>query len=142
MELTYGIEGTYIDDGTGIRWEGPIENELPACKAIATANLLDSFDNELTYYGTHTTTEGWIVDARRQDLDNLRNLCAYLINTNVTTATVRMHDNSFVEMSITRLAALCTELQGKGIALYQKKWQKLADIEAATTIEAVKAITW
>lgn len=136
--------GFYQDNGNGdgAFWNGPAENELPYCKLMKKDEIINLFNNELTTSGTFTTTEGWVVDARRHDLDNLTNLHKFLANSNATQASVRIHDNSMVTMSLTRLEQLCFELTGFGLSLYQKKWQKLSEVESATDVLSVKSIVW
>ena len=82
------------------------------------------------------------MNARRQDLDNLKNLHEFLTLQGASTVSVRMADNTIVEMSMERLGQLCVELQGLGLSQYQKKWQKLALVDAAVSVEEVKAIIW
>lgn len=74
----FGIEGHYQDDGNGIFWVGPIENEILFAKLAKKHEIKTRFEDELISAGVFTTTEGWVVNARRQDLDNLKNLHEFM----------------------------------------------------------------
>ena len=138
----FGIEGHYQDDGNGIFWVGPIENEILFAKLAKKHEIKTRFEDELISAGVFTTTEGWVVNARRQDLDNLKNLHEFLTLQGASTVSVRMADNTMVEMSLSRLGQLCVELQGLGLSLYQKKWQKIAEVDTAVTVAEVNAVIW
>lgn len=138
----FGIEGHYQDDGNGVYWAGPSENELVVAKLAKKQEIKSLFESELNVSGIYTTTEGWVVDARRHDLDNLKNLHILMSNINATTVSVRMHDDTMVNMPLSRLDQLCLELANFGLSLYQKKWQKMAELELAASVTDVKAITW
>lgn len=118
-----------------------IEQDNPAAKTAAAARIKAAFDDEITTTGTLVITEG-IIDSRRSDLDNLKNLAAYLYGMNIPETQLRMADNSMITVTTARLEEIIAQLIGHGLELYQKKWTLITMIEVATTIAEVDAVKW
>lgn len=121
-----------------------IATNLAAAKTARKALFKSTLENLINSSNTYTTVEGWVVDARRTDLDNLKNYRDLLVSISATTATVRMHDNIPVDMGITRLQSLVSELIAAGLALYQHKWALEAQVDdpSITTVAQVNAVVW
>lgn len=133
---------SYIWDGTTlVPPPAPPEPSLAEVKEWQSQLIKQAFDAEITTTGTLTITEG-VIDSRRTDLDNLKNLAAYLYGMNATQTQLRLADNSMIVVTLTRLEEIIAELIGHGLALYQLKWVKLELIEAATTVAEVQAVVW
>ena len=92
----------------------------------------------------HEVTAGYIMDSTREDIDNLSRLRDRLLETGTTLSTVTIRDkgNQFHTVTVAELSEIVGELTDFGLGLYAKKWQLENEIETATTVEAVEAITW
>lgn len=132
----------YIWNGTTlIPPPDPPEPSLAEVKEWQSQLIKSAFDSEITTTGTLAITEG-VIDSRRTDLDNLKNLAAYLYGVGATQTQLRLADNSMIVVTLTRLEEIIAELIAHGLALYQLKWAKLELIEAATTAAEVQAVVW
>lgn len=118
-----------------------IEQDITEAKTAAIARIKAAFDDEITNTGTMVITEG-VIDSRRSDLDNLKNLSAYLYGMNIPETQLRMADNSMITVTAARLEEIVAELIGHGLIMYQSKWMLITEIESATTIAEVDAVKW
>lgn len=80
---------------------------------------------------------GFPMDARREDIDNLRNLVEVLEAIGETTAEIRDANNEFHVMTLGDIRNLRMEMTQAGLALYQAKWQAEQELDAATDWRAV-----
>jgi hypothetical protein len=87
---------------------------------------------------------GFVMDSTRDDIDNLTRLRDRLleVGTTATTVTIRDKSNEFHTVTVAELSEIVGELVDFGLGLYEKKWQREAETDAATTIEEVEAIGW
>jgi hypothetical protein len=89
------------------------------------------------------TSLGYRVDADRQDKSNVEELLDYCTRMGLPgTDQFRIHDNSFVAVSIADLQTIINEIQVFGLGLYAIKWTRELAIDAATTADQVTAIVW
>lgn len=114
---------------------------LEVYKDIQKQIVKNCFDTAIANSGTYTITEG-VIDAKRTDLDNLKNLATYVEKYSLTEIQVRMHDNTMITVTKARLDEIVQELIDYGLSLYQKKWRLTSEIDAAATKEAVQDIQW
>ena len=92
----------------------------------------------------YEVSAGFVMDSTREDLDNLTRLKERMLETGTTTTKVQIRDkaNQFHEVTVAELAEIVGDLTDFGLSLFAKKWQLETAIDAATTVEAVEAITW
>lgn len=92
----------------------------------------------------HGVVAGYVLDATRDDIDNLSRLRDRLLQTGTTSTTTTIRDkaNQFHTVTVAELSEIVGELTDFGLGLYAKKWQLENEIETATTVEAVEAINW
>ncbi len=85
---------------------------------------------------------GFPVDNRRSgdkfDRDNVESLIAL----NTDPVTFKDSNGDFHSLTLADLSILKTEMIQDGLAIYQKKWTLESQINNATTIEELEAITW
>ena len=86
-----------------------------------------------------TSSLGFKINADQCSIKNMEVLIA-LLPDDTTTTTYKIYDNSFKELNRVQLATLKTESENNGVALYQQKFAYQAKINAATTIDELKAI--
>lgn len=89
-----------------------------------------------------TTSLGLKVDCDRMDLENFQVLLESCNRKGLAGATIRLHDNTFAEVTVEDLQTIINEIQEYGLSLYQRKWAKESAIEQAATEAQIKAITW
>lgn len=87
---------------------------------------------------------GFVMDCKREDIDNLARLRDRMLETATTSDTVQIRDksNQFHTVTVGELATIVGEMVDFGLGLYNHKWQREQEIEAATSVEAVEAINW
>lgn len=146
------------DDGTGIRltyWDSafgpaPTIAELDAQMIVLYRALKKNQIKEDLYLELETGKHGYTtiglvnnfkVDSGRNDLQNLQNLKDRLVRLNATETVLRTYDNTFVLISTAELNTVIAELVDYVFMLYQRKWEVEAAIDAATSIEAIEAIS-
>jgi len=110
-------------------------------KIIKPLEIKVAFEKEFTNR-TFTSSLGFNVDNRRSgskfDKDNVKSLI------DLGADPVQFKDADGVIHSLTQaeLQTMHTEMIQDGLGLYQKKWTLEGQIEAATTIAELEAITW
>ncbi len=89
-------------------------------------------------------TGGFVMDAKREDIDNLTRLRDRMLETGTTSTTVQIRDkaNQFHTLTVAELSTVVGEMVDFGLGLYSHKWQREQDIDACATIEEVEAVTW
>jgi len=87
---------------------------------------------------TTTSSLGFEIDAHRVAKDNV----VSLIDITTTTIPFRATDNSFHNVTPSDLATMKIEIIAAAFGLYQKKWAKEAEIDAAETISAIGSVVW
>lgn len=92
-------------------------------------------------YTTLGLANNFKLDSGRNDLQNLQNLRDRLNRLNETGAAVRTYDNTFQPITIAELDVVIGELVDYVFTLYQRKWEVEAAIDAATSVEALEAIS-
>ena len=87
---------------------------------------------------------GFVMDAKREDIDNLSRLRDRLLETGTTSTTTQIRDkaNQFHIVTVGELSTIVGELVDFGLGLYERKWQMEQTIDACTTIEEVEAVVW
>lgn len=91
-----------------------------------------------------TVSSGFVMDCKRDDIDNLARLRDRMLETATTSTTVQIRDkaNQFHTVTVGELATIVGEMVDFGLGLYERKWQLEQAIDAATSVEAVEAIVW
>jgi hypothetical protein len=115
---------------------------LATAKAVQKGRLAHAFRNAPNT--GFEVSAGFVMDSTREDIDNLSRLRDRLMETGTTSTEVTICDkaNQFHSVTIADLSEIVGELTDFGLGLYGKKWQLETEIETATTVEAVEAITW
>jgi len=110
-------------------------------RKIKAVEIVKSFNKEFINRA-FTSSLGFLVDNRRSgskfDKDNVKSLI------DLGADPVQFKDADGVIHSLTQaeLQTLHTEMIQDGLGLYQKKWTLEGQVEAATTIAELEAITW
>lgn len=104
--------------------------------------LMETFDltglNKIMHF---TSSLGFRCNGDRRTLENIRGLHDMLQN-DESTVPYRDYDNQSHELTKPQLAVLMQELQQNGLNLYTQKWTKQAEVEAAKTLEQLRAISF
>ena len=92
----------------------------------------------------YIVSSGFKMDCNRDDIDNLSLLLKRTIDSGdtTTTANIRDFDNQFHQVTIGELSDIINELVDYGLYLFNHKWEKEVEIEAAQTVEEVNDIVW
>jgi hypothetical protein len=92
----------------------------------------------------YIVSSGFKMDCNRDDIDNLSLLLKRMIDSGdtTTTANIRDFDNQFHQVTIGELSDIINELVDYGLYLFNHKWEKEVEIEAAQTVEEVNDIVW
>ena len=86
-----------------------------------------------------TSSLGFKVNADQCSIKNMEVLIT-LLPDDTTTTTYKIYDNSFKELNRVQLATLKNECEDNGLKLYEQRFAYQAKINAATTIDELKAI--
>ena len=124
-EATLTLEGRKIDKNEYIK--------------TAFTNTLSS--DTITYTTTGLTTN-ITINAREKDISNAKELRDKMIEQSIPELTFRCFDNSFVQLTLSDVTIVISELRDYGFSLYQKKWTLEAAVAAASTREELDLITW
>lgn len=91
-----------------------------------------------------TVSGGFVMDCKREDIDNLSRLRDRMLETATTSGTVQIRDknNQFHTVTVGELATIVGEMVDFGLGLYERKWQLEQAIDACGTIEDVEAVVW
>lgn len=91
-----------------------------------------------------SVSQGFIMDSKREDIDNLARLRDRMLETATTSDTVQIRDkhNQFHSVTVGELATIVGEMVDFGLGLYERKWQLEQEIDAAATVADVEAIVW
>lgn len=121
-------------------------NNLEMAKAAQVITITSAFDKEIESGHFMSTTLGIEVDCRRSSTKNDKQNVEGLISniSRNSKSTVDYVGYSEIKTGVTKaqLEVLVAEMEDHVLALYEKKWIKQSEIQLATTIEQVKAITW
>lgn len=115
---------------------------LATAKAVQKGRIRAAFDRA-PEAGCNVSL-GFVMDSRREDIDNLVRLRDRMLETGTTSTTVQIRDkdNQFHTVTVSELATIVGELVDFGLGLYNRKWQAEQSIDACTTVADVEAITW
>lgn len=146
----YKSEGFYPYSGDlkYSSWDNSAEkwvDNLDQYRSDQIAIIESAFDQQFTSGHFLSATIGIEVDLRRMneknDVQNVESLISSMTRNNVPSITYVGYTEN-VTATLAQVQALKGEMEDQGLALYQKKWTLEAEIEAAATIDQVKAITW
>lgn len=115
---------------------------LATAKAVQKGRIRAAFDRA-PEVGCQVSL-GFVMDSRREDIDNLARLRDRVLETGTTSTTVQIRDkaNQFHTLTVAELSTVVVEMVDFGLGLYSHKWQREQDIDACATIEEVEAVTW
>jgi hypothetical protein len=115
---------------------------LATAKAVQKGRIRAAFDRA-PEVGCQVSL-GFVMDSRREDIDNLARLRDRVLETGTTSTTVQIRDkaNQFHTLTVAELSTVVGEMVDFGLGLYSHKWQREQDIDACATIEEVEAVTW
>ena len=123
-----------------------IDTSLDDIKIIKKIEIDKIFDGVLlSKYSSYTTTgltNNITINARRTDLENLKEVKLQLEEDNLPSVPFRCFDNSFVELTLSDVNIMIKELREYGFSLYRRKWTLLYLIDIATTKEEVDLVSW
>lgn len=130
------VEGVIVDRSS----------TLDELKAVKLTELSWKFNSLLTDATSSYTTQGLptqlTVNARERDLNNAQNLKALMLENSLVVCQFRCYDNTSVQLTLTELGQLISELRAYGLSMYQKKWALEQQVGAATSPEELAAIVW
>lgn len=137
-------QGLWIrDPGTGTITAKAVT--LLEAQVAKLAEIKAAFVNECCT-GIVATSLGFPMDARRDgvnnDLDNMIQLAQAMIDEGMTTAEVTDANNVKQACTLAQVQTLVREIRLCGLARYAKKSTLRDQVNAATTVAAVEAITW
>jgi hypothetical protein len=148
------VEKTFqeqFDDGTYIPEEGyTVYNnqllDMNGIKAIKQKEINIMFNNASISGHFISQTIGIDIDCRRtgekNDVQNVEGLIDIMIAYNKPTEYYKGISETKADVTVEQFQAIKLEMIAYGLALYQKKHEKENLINAATTFEEIKAITW
>ena len=90
--------------------------------------------------GKVTSPAGFVIDATERSNRDIEGLITSMEATGTPEAAFCAADNSFHTVTLEQLRAMRLEVIAYGQALYARKWELRTAIEAAETVEAVKAV--
>lgn len=114
---------------------------LEEARAIKIVDICNDFDNK--FHEGMQSSLGFVVDCKREDLQNLDILYNFLINTGKIDSdivVVRDFNNNFQQITLSNLKVIITELQGYGLNSFQIKWNREIAAQNATSIEELSLI--
>lgn len=124
----------YLADEEPVR--PPLVLDVAEGKALKRAWIKRRFQDEAKTQKVDSMF-GFPMDARREDIDNLRNLLEVLEDLGETAAEIRDANNEFHFLTLDDIRTLRMEMTQAGLALYQAKWQAEQALDAAPDWRAV-----
>ena len=122
------------------------DNDLALAKSDAVERISKSFNDNLGNGFFDSTVLGIKVDCRRSgtknDLQNVQGLISYMQRNSVDMTNYVGYNTIRAGVTVLDLSSLVNEMTDYALSLYQKKWNLLAQIDIATTIQGVKEVVW
>jgi hypothetical protein len=85
---------------------------------------------------------GRVIAATERALTDTTALIDIMTRQQLQTVQYRAKDNTFFPVTLAELKSMKDAITDFGLSLYQRKWQREAEIDAATTEAAIDAIIW
>lgn len=102
--------------------------------------IKDKTINEATADTKVVTTDGYLMDGKRSDLDNIKNLVDECIDSSLTEVTIKDANNNPHIVTLEVLRNIHKDIRRSGLMKYNTKWYAEEAIMNATTIEEVLAV--
>jgi len=114
---------------------------LATAKAVQKGRIRAAFDRA-PEVGCQVSL-GFVMDSRREDIDNLARLRDRMLETATTSTTVQIRDkaNQFHSLTVAQLATIMGEMIDFGLGLYNRKWLAEQTIDSCETVEDVEAVS-